>query len=326
MDCGEGVGIAVSAVLGLIVTTSLESHRFVFVYVVLSLLNPAFPALCQVRAQPLLASCSISLFDATAPFALLEVLGREGDGPLEFRGPGRLCFTARGAATALVVETGNDRYEAWWGSCPHLHGVSASLIVSYCAPSHSFFACSIQEVNVATRRHAAMWGGGLLHSPRGVAASLSLVAVSEEGGGCPPRVTLFNAATRDLMYCCATGAGVLVVPRGLCFDHCGSAVVVADACTSRLTIFHASDGSLARHVDLGARTPVDVDVCEGGFLVADSESSVVLVDGATGVCTEELGVEGVIGASQPSALGLAWGVGLVVRSRARGVAVLETHG
>lgn len=262
VPCGEGVGVAVSAVLGLIVTTSLESH-------------------------------SMSIFEANAPFALLEVVGHEGDGPLEFRSPGRLCFTARGAATVLVTDTGNNR---------------------------------VQEVNVVSRRHVATWGAGLLHSPRGVAASTTMVAVSEEGSGLPPRVTLFDAACRTLMCCCAAGAGVLVVPRGLCFDHGGAAIVVADACTSRLTIFHASDGSLARYVDLGARTPVDVAVCEGGFLVADSESTVVLVDGATGACTQELDVvEGDLGSPQPTALGLVWGVGLVVRSRDGGrVTVLET--
>ena len=94
-------------------------------------------------------------------------------------------------------------------------------------------------------------------------------------------------------------AGQLGSPYGLRLTAGGTELVVAESCTNgRLSMFHVEDGSFVRHVATGLNSPMDVEQCEGGWLVACSCSHTIeFVSGAA--------VEG--GAPSRSALG---GMGL----------------
>ncbi len=173
------------------------------------------------------------------------------------------------------------------------------------------FVYRLQEVDVVARTHVAFWGVGHLIGPRAVAASGLHVAVCEDWDGAEDgvhRVSVFHATTRELLYVCSAAAE-LESPRGLCFSQGNTCLVVADAVTSRLCGFHAADGTLAWHLDLGTREPLDVVPCVGGFLVADySDHSVARIDGTSGSCTGFLS-----DLQAPSSLALVRGLGLVVR-------------
>jgi hypothetical protein len=96
-------------------------------------------------------------------------------------------------------------------------------------------------------------------------------------------------------------AGQLGSPYGLRLTAGGTELVVAESCTNgrlRVSMFHVEDGSFVRHVATGLNSPMDVEQCKGGWLVACSCSHTIeFVSGAA--------VEG--GAPSRSALG---GMGL----------------
>jgi hypothetical protein len=267
MDCGDGVGLAVSPALEVIVTANADA-------------------------------CTLSVFGLVPPCPLLRIVGGEGEGPLQFNQPGRMCFTVLGEDTLLVAEGTGNR---------------------------------IQEVlvNLDTEpSHVAFWGVGQLMEPRGVAACRALVAVSEQGA---KRVSLFDAYSRHLLRRCgepglvpsASGsdADLLCLPRGLCFSDYGLRLVVADAGVCGLSVFDTTDGTLAYHItDDAIQGPLDVVPCLGGFLAVDCITHAVLklsssTDSGAQLC--QLGREGDRPGEfrGPSALVLVPGVGLLVRER-----------
>jgi hypothetical protein len=114
--------------------------------------------------------------------------------------------------------------------------------------------------------------------------------------------------------------GQLQRPFGLGFTGDGTGLAVADRGSNRVSVFRVEDGSFARHVATGLDGPLDVEECEGGWLVACYGSYTIEfvggdVDGGGGVGRARLG-KGGSGDGEfhlPSALALVPGLGLVVR-------------
>lgn len=138
---------------------------------------------------------ALCIFEIQLDGSLVELfsVGSRGDGPLQFGfcdnawGSGWMCFTAGPARpTLLVTDAGNDRVQE----------------VDVLAPAHVGF-----PINVP--------------GPRGVAASLSLLAVSawEVAYMGDHLVRVFDAVTRTPVFVlghgCGDGDGQLMCPRGL---------------------------------------------------------------------------------------------------------------
>jgi hypothetical protein len=100
-------------------------------------------------------------------------------------------------------------------------------------------------------------------------------------------------------------------------------LAVVDRCNGRVSVFRVEDGSFMRHVATGLGGPLDVEECEGGWLVACWDSHTIEfvggdVDGG-GVSGASLGEMGNNDGQfmEPSALALVPGLGLVVRDCTR---------
>ena len=190
---------------------------------------------------------------------------------------------------------------------------------------------AVHVIDVAGRVHAGYVAApGTIAGPRGVAARGSLVAVSawKKRGSGEHVVRLFegNGASWTVVRVVGGGFGgpgradgQLHWPRGLRFTGDGTGLAVADDGNGRVSVFRVEDGSFARHVATGLGGPVDVEECEGGWLMACYSSHAIEfvgggVDGG-GVGRARLGKKG-SGDGEfcfPSALALVPGLGLVVR-------------
>ncbi len=116
---------------------------------------------------------------------------------------------------------------------------------------------------------------------------------------------------------------LLSCPFGLRFTADGTGLVVADQGNDRLAVFRVEDGSFVRHAATGLGQPLDVEECEGGWLVAcEGTYSVDFVplelvgEGSAGSGSASLGQCGSSGEGEfwyPLALALVPGLGLVVR-------------
>jgi hypothetical protein len=118
--------------------------------------------------------------------------------------------------------------------------------------------------------------------------------------------------------------GQLHAPYGLRFTGDGTGLAVADEGNDRVSVFRVEDGSFVRHVATGLDRPMDVEECEGGWLVACCGSNTIEfvggdVDGG-GVGRARLGRYGSGDGefSWPSALALVPDLGLVVREFGNG--------
>ncbi len=171
---------------------------------------------------------------------------------------------------------------------------------------------------------------GTIAGPRGVAARGSLVAVSAwkkilsgehvvrvfEGSG-----TIWTAVRMVGGGFGGPGSadGRLWCPYGLRFTGDGTGLAVADGGNYRVSVFRVEDGSFARHVATELSRPLDVEECEGGWLVACWDGGTIefvsgSVDGG-GVVRARLGEYGSGDGEvfSPSALALVPGLGLMAR-------------
>jgi hypothetical protein len=122
-------------------------------------------------------------------------------------------------------------------------------------------------------------------------------------------------------YVAAPGTidGQFYRPYGLRFTGDGAGLAVAGRWNHRVSVFRVEDGSFARHVATELAGPLDVEECEGGWLVACARSDTIeFVGGGVcdgGVCGASLGEMGNNDGQfmEPSALALVPGLGLVVR-------------
>jgi hypothetical protein len=190
---------------------------------------------------------------------------------------------------------------------------------------------AVHVIDVAGRVHAGYVAApGTIAGPRGVAARGSLVAVSawkKEGSG-EHVVRVFEGSGAMWTAVRVVGGGFggpgsadgqLHRPRGLRFTGDGTGLAVADWYNDRVSVFRVEDGSFARHVATGLGGPLDVEECEGGWLVACYGSDTIEFVGGDvgggGVGRARLG-KGGSGDGEfwfPSALALVPGLGLVVR-------------
>jgi hypothetical protein len=111
--------------------------------------------------------------------------------------------------------------------------------------------------------------------------------------------------------------GQLNQPFGLRFNHDGTGLAVADAWNGRLSLFRVEDGSFARHVATGLDDPMDVEECDGGWLVVSDTIEFVGGDVDVGRPRARLANFGFgdrkDSVCDPLALALVPGLGLVVR-------------
>jgi hypothetical protein len=193
---------------------------------------------CRSPNSVLLVECRPP-FDERARVALVD-----GE-PFRFRtadstSSGWLCFRPRPhprPPTLLVTDAGNDR-----------------VVEVHLCPESS---------RVVSSSGFSVPGG-----PRGVAASLGLIAVSCCGGdGVPHRIQLFDATEPPLPLRAFTTCGdrPLSFPCGVALAaHC---VAVADRRNQRIVIFPLSDATPAAEVHVQF-SPMDVALCDNSWLVA----------------------------------------------------------
>lgn len=210
--------------------------------------------------------------------------------PFEFGGDdpsGYVCFTHQSPYALLVVETQSD-----------------SVYV-------------IDVVTCARRPNLVSSDDHFDGSPRAVAASTSLIAVSI-GRTVLQSVHLWDAVSRSNHRVVDSSAGRLTRPLGLCFSGCGGHlyVVNADSNTQQgsVAVFSTVNGDFVRYLVEDLRSPTDICQCEDSWLVA-LESEVLLVpnrdrrDGCPSlVCSSDHESDVCIGG-----LGYAPDIGTIVR-------------
>ena len=182
---------------------------------------------------------------------------------------------------------------------------------------------------------------GTIAGPRGIAARGALVAVSawKSWGSGDHVVQLFEGSgvTWSPLRVLAGGFrrpgradGQLNRPFGLRFTGDGTGLAVADVGNDRVSLFRAADGCFERHVTAGLRGLKDileVEECEGGWLVACSHPSNSISFVSEGVVRDTLvkagdAAHGFVQFHVPGALALVPGLGLAVRDSFRGGRVL----
>jgi hypothetical protein len=262
VDCGPGYGMAVSTVLGLIVTSCCAGHE----------------------------ANTISAFSLKGHWHL-GTWGSTGAGPLQFDFSGwpagysgTMCFSCgegspcggagSGAGSTvsadpllLVADHGNRRVSVfdvrgfWTDKDPVLVGI------------------------IASREGTA---------PRGVAACAAFIAVSSWAvvSSGDHVVELYDATTLKLVRVlgagcgCGAGFGKLRQPCGLRFSADGTSVIVADCGNRRMCVFSTSGMCSATFSGM-SESPRDVVELASGTLVAADHSLLHLdVDGST-ICVLE---------------------------------------
>jgi hypothetical protein len=191
---------------------------------------------------------------------------------------------------------------------------------------------AVHVINVAGRAHVGFVAApGAIAGPRGVAARGSLAAISTWtqafSGDHVVRVFEGSGATWTAVRIVAGGFGgpsradgQLWCPTGLRFTCDGIGLMVADRWNDRVSLFCVEDGSFVRHVATEVSCPMDVEECEGGWLVACYGSHTIeFVGGVVGDGDDGdrpvLGEEGDEDRElfAPTVLALVPGLGLVVR-------------
>ncbi len=284
--CGTGLGMAVCPTLGLLVTSNRNNTLSVF----------ALPRSIGAGAG------------AGAGLALVCTLGgASSPAPMQFKfldedgSSGSMAFT--GPATSrllLLTDAGHD---------------------------------AVHVIDVVGRVHAGYVAApGAIGGPRGVAARGSLAAVSAwkelANGDHVVRVFEGSGAMWTAVRVVGGGFGApgsadgqLRFPYGLRFTADGTGLAVADSCNDRVGLFRVEDGSFERHAATEVSFPMDVEACEGGWLVACMSSDTIkFVGGDTGGVgvarpRASLGEYG-FGDGQfttPSSIALVPGLGLAVR-------------
>jgi hypothetical protein len=195
---------------------------------------------------------------------------------------------------------------------------------------------AVHVIDVAGRLHVGYVAApGIIAGPRGVAARGSLVAISTWRGWLGDHVVrLFEGSGTSWTAVRVLGGGFgdpgrehgqLNEPTGVRFTADGNVLVVVDGANHRVSLFRVEDGSFVRQVATEVSYPMDVEECEGGWLVACYGTHTVEFvgdvvgdsdDDARPILGENGDGDGEFRA--PSALALVPGLGLVVRELGNG--------
>jgi hypothetical protein len=158
---------------------------------------------------------------------------------------------------------------------------------------------AVHVIDVAGRVHVGYIAApGTIAGLRGVAARGSLAAVTTwkriDSGEHVVRVFEGSGSSWTAVRVVAGGFGCpgradgeLNYPFGLRFTGDGTGLAVADAWNHRVSVSRVEDGSFVQHVATGLDDPMEVEECEGGWLVACYGSHTIEVvgggvDGASG--------------------------------------------
>jgi DNA-binding beta-propeller fold protein YncE len=191
----------------------------------------------------------------------------------------------------------------------------------------AFAEDAVHLVDVVARAHVGYVAApGTIAWPRGVAATLTMVAVSawkssDAGHGvhlfagrgaswCPTRVVGSSGPV-------GAGDGQLNRPYGLRLTTNGAALVLTDLGNQRVSVFRAGDGAFIRHVVTGMELVEDVEECKGGWLAVACDSDTVWVVSPSGDRRWPLDRE----LRQPAAVAWVPGLGAVVREAFHGIVV-----
>jgi hypothetical protein len=181
----------------------------------------------------------------------------------------------------------NDGYDSGWMT---FTGPATSRLLLLTDAGHD----AVHVIDVAGRVHVGYVAApGTIAGPRGVAARGSLVAVSTwkigSSGDHVVRVFVGSGAMWTAVRVVggrfrAPGGvdGQLNKPYGLRFTVDGTGLTVADWNNGRVSVFRVEDGSFERHVATGLSWPMDVEECEGGWLVACYNSDTIEFVNASG--------------------------------------------
>jgi hypothetical protein len=299
--CGEGVGLAVCPTLGLLVTSRLDNTLRVF----------ALPSGCPSASD-------------VAPIG-----DRRGTGAGAGAGLARVCILG-GAFSRAPMRFKFQELSGWMA----FTGPPTARLLLVTDTGHD----AVHVIDVAGRVHAGFVAApGTIAGPRGVAARGSLVAVSawKKGNSGDHVVRVFEGSGAMWTAVCVVAGGFggpgsvdgqLYRPYGLRFTGNGTGLAVAEWWNDRVSLFRIEDGSFVRHVATGLAAPLDVEECEGGWLVACGypSHSIQFVSGSGDGGGDVGGVRlGKVGCGDgefcwPSALALVPGQGLVVRDEASG--------
>lgn len=318
---GRGPGLAVSPTLGLLVTSCLHYNTL---------------TLFALPSAPRGAAGVGGVGSGPGLVRVCTLGGSASPAPMQF------CFSSKSGVTVGVI----SGYLAFTGPA-----TSHALVVT--DAGHD----AVHAIDVVARAHVGYVAApGTIMAPRCVAARGTLVAVTTwaphwrrhrpsapRGEPGDPAVHLFEGAGSTwtplrVLYggCERPGAGGrLCTPQGLRLTRDGSGVVVADPDNGTLHLLSIHDGSFVQDIATAPHQHEDLEECEGGWLVACSDSQTVEFE--PGTWQADVGDDSDDAPPRPpglgewtsddspneffdgpSALALVPGLGLVVRDSADG--------
>jgi hypothetical protein len=306
-NCGRGYGLAVCSALGILATSCMDDNT-------LSLFALRGYGSGSTASGGSTAGAGAGAGAGTGMVRLCTMGGASSPPPMQFN-----LSVGGGWAYGFLAFT------------DPVSGLGPLLLVS------DFGNDAVHVIDVDARVHAGYVAApGRVAGPRGVAAKGTKVAVSawKKYDSGDHVVHLFEGSgARWVRVRVVAGGfgrpggadGQLNVPYGLRFTCDGAELVVADNYNKRVSVFRVEDGTFARHVATGMSGPMDVEECEGGWLVACIVAHTVELvgvcvggsdgDGGGGGGAAKLGRYGTgIGQfATPGALALVPGLGLIVR-------------
>ncbi len=291
-DCGRGVGMAACPALGLLVTSNHNDNTL------------------SVFALPRISGAGAGAGAGVGLALVCTLGGASSPAPMQFK------FI-------------DGSYSGWMA----FTGLATSRLLLLTDAGHD----AVHVIDVAGRVHAGYVAApGTIAGPRGVAARGSLVAVSawKKDDSGDHVLWLFEGSGARWSAVRVVGGGFgspgradgqLESPLGLRFTGDGTGLVVADTWNKRASMFRVGDGSFVRHVATGLGYAMDVEECEGGWMVASwsadrlDRSSTIRMDVHYVLSNDELSRHSLSFDTRsrlPTVISaLAWvhGLGLVVR-------------
>jgi hypothetical protein len=284
IEVPNGIGIAVNATLGLLVTSDVDTNTLK----VFAIPTGWVPRLHASAAFPLECTLGGAVPSASMQFRFNDVRGWSG----------WMAFTGPDTCGHLVVsDCGHDAV--------HVIDVVGRAHVGYVAAPGM----------IAGPRGVATRGTRVAISAYGPLGSRVYLF---EGGGAEWVATRSWAPTGASVGVC----GHVTRPYGLRFTRDGTGLAVTSAGNSRAYIISTEDGAIRKLLASGLSGPSDVEECEGGWIVTCWSSETVEFVGNRGSnlvsARAKLPVAPGENLSMPASLVVVPGLGLLVRNMCRG--------